>query len=69
MNSDDDLILEVKGYTKVREMKRDTQSQTIRGDLPQATHLARTRSSTGAGASTSGAEASTCGAISLTSSV
>ena len=61
MNSDDDLIQEVKGYTEVGEMERDTQPQTIGGDLPQATHLARTRSSIDAGASTSSAQVLTSG--------
>ena len=40
VNSDDDLIREVKGYTEAGEMERDTQPQTTRGNLPQATHLA-----------------------------
>ena len=67
VNSDDDLIREVKGYTEVGEMESDTQPQTTRGDLLQASHPARTRSSTGAGASTSGAGASTSGAGASTS--
>ena len=56
MNSDDDLIQEVESYTEVGRMERNTQPQTTRGDLPQATYLARTRSSTGVGASTSDAQ-------------
>ena len=62
MNSDDDFIREVEGYTDVGEMERDTQPQTTEGDLPQAMHPARTRSSTVTSASTSGAGASTSGA-------